>query len=329
MLKKIEKKNKLIKDMSKVEVVNPSNFIFYVYSDGVKRVFKYLDKDKKSYEEINQYINQYKMYEIKYKSAKSLDLNNQDNYKTLLEISRYKKQKFESLMKKIKEHQKLNNVMLSEYKIIEPKVAVDLRILLLHKEKFKIPLIERKNEPFGYAFPGGFIDDGETPLEATLREAKEEINFEVKNLDKSQISAAHYYDGIDVKNNFLSQNGVRDPRSEGKGKVSTYLYTIKLNKEESKKVVHNLTAKSDAKSVKLCDFDDIVEILKNGNFAQGHGELLIKTIMTIPELLVQYNQKKYLFNNNRKLKEIITKYENSQKKDIIFDIDDRIIVPNL
>lgn len=38
----------------------------------------------------------------------------------------------------------------------------------------KIVLIERKNPPFGYAFPGGFVDYGETCEEAVVREVKEE-----------------------------------------------------------------------------------------------------------------------------------------------------------
>jgi 8-oxo-dGTP diphosphatase len=40
-------------------------------------------------------------------------------------------------------------------------------------------LIERANEPHGWALPGGFIDYGETCESAAIREAKEETNLDV------------------------------------------------------------------------------------------------------------------------------------------------------
>ncbi len=44
----------------------------------------------------------------------------------------------------------------------------------------KIILIKRKNPPYGWALPGGFVDYGE-PLEtAAIREAKEETGLDVK-----------------------------------------------------------------------------------------------------------------------------------------------------
>src|SRR5512135_2045721 len=45
-----------------------------------------------------------------------------------------------------------------------------------------IVLIERKNEPFGWALPGGFVDYGETLEEAAVREALEETSLAVSNL---------------------------------------------------------------------------------------------------------------------------------------------------
>jgi ADP-ribose pyrophosphatase YjhB (NUDIX family) len=45
-----------------------------------------------------------------------------------------------------------------------------------------IILIERKNPPFGWAIPGGFVDYGETLEAAALREAKEETGMDLAGL---------------------------------------------------------------------------------------------------------------------------------------------------
>jgi len=43
-----------------------------------------------------------------------------------------------------------------------------------------IVLIERKNPPFGWALPGGFVDIGESTAHAACREAMEETSLPVK-----------------------------------------------------------------------------------------------------------------------------------------------------
>jgi 8-oxo-dGTP diphosphatase len=45
-----------------------------------------------------------------------------------------------------------------------------------------IVLIERKNPPYGWALPGGFVDYGESLEEAAVREAKEETSLDIELL---------------------------------------------------------------------------------------------------------------------------------------------------
>lgn len=42
-----------------------------------------------------------------------------------------------------------------------------------------VVLISRKNEPQGWAIPGGFVDEGEYLADAAIREAKEETTLDV------------------------------------------------------------------------------------------------------------------------------------------------------
>lgn len=51
--------------------------------------------------------------------------------------------------------------------------------IIIEMGKGKIVLILRKNEPVGWAIPGGFVDYGESLEEAAVREAKEETSLDV------------------------------------------------------------------------------------------------------------------------------------------------------
>jgi len=55
-----------------------------------------------------------------------------------------------------------------------PKLTVD-GIIHVHN---RIVMIERKNPPLGYAFPGGFVEVGESCEDAVVRELKEEVGLD-------------------------------------------------------------------------------------------------------------------------------------------------------
>jgi 8-oxo-dGTP diphosphatase len=64
---------------------------------------------------------------------------------------------------------------MSEFK--NPKPTTDA---IIAAPDGRIVLIERKNDPQGWALPGGFIDEGEEYGAACKREAKEETGLDVE-----------------------------------------------------------------------------------------------------------------------------------------------------
>ena len=69
--------------------------------------------------------------------------------------------------------------MLYTYKYPRPALTVDCVIFGLDDEALKVLLIQRKHDPFAgcWAFPGGFVDVGETPQHAAGRELEEETGL--------------------------------------------------------------------------------------------------------------------------------------------------------
>jgi len=61
-----------------------------------------------------------------------------------------------------------------------PLLTVDIII----RYRDGVVLIERKNPPYGWALPGGFVDIGESLEEAAIREAKEETSLDVTLIEQ-------------------------------------------------------------------------------------------------------------------------------------------------
>ncbi|HAC62817.1 MAG TPA: NUDIX hydrolase [Cyanothece sp. UBA12306] len=68
-----------------------------------------------------------------------------------------------------------------------PVPTVDIIIELIEQPNRPIILIERKNEPYGWALPGGFVDYGETIEIAACREAQEEVSLDVELVEQFHV----------------------------------------------------------------------------------------------------------------------------------------------
>jgi len=115
-----------------------------------------------------------------------------------------------------------------------------------------IVLVFRKNDPKGWALPGGFVDYGETVEQAAIREAKEETD-----LDITLVKQFHVYS---------------DPKRDPRFHVMTTVFIAKANGEPIGKddaaVAKIFTRQQLEKAIKgihsdMCLVFDHSEILKD------------------------------------------------------------------
>lgn len=102
-------------------------------------------------------------------------------------------------------------------------------VILSNEENPRIALVTRRDNGL-LALPGGFIDTGETALEAAIREAREEIGISLSNISSLQI-----YDGP-----------VADPRASRKAWPHTTAFRFVIEQCE-------LNASDDAMSAAWYD----------------------------------------------------------------------------
>ncbi|MDD5530682.1 MAG: NUDIX hydrolase [bacterium] len=99
---------------------------------------------------------------------------------------------------------------------MRPKTP-DLTVDIIIKYNNDIILIERKNPPYGWALPGGFVDYGETVEFAAIREAKEETSLDLTDLKQFKVYSAPSRDprGHSVSVVFTAKgNGILKPDSD-------------------------------------------------------------------------------------------------------------------
>jgi 8-oxo-dGTP diphosphatase len=72
-----------------------------------------------------------------------------------------------------------------QYDYPRPALTADVLLTTVKNEQLQVLLIQRKHPPFKkrWALPGGFVNEGESILDAALRELNEETGIVVKYLE--------------------------------------------------------------------------------------------------------------------------------------------------
>ena len=119
-------------------------------------------------------------------------------------------------------------------------------------------LIKRKNPPYGWALPGGFVEYGETLEEAAVREAKEETSLDIKLL-----AQFHTYSDPGRDPRFHTISTIFIAKAEGRPKAQDDakeigIFTIKtrphpLAFDHEKILTDYFCTRKTRKHLRLCD----------------------------------------------------------------------------
>jgi len=110
-------------------------------------------------------------------------------------------------------------------------------IVILSKQGREVLLIERKNDPTGFALPGGFLDPNETLLECAVRELREETSLTVS---KEQLTLVGVYS---------------DPNRDPRARIISVAYVCSVEDE----VLNRAASGDDAKGLKVVAVADILQ----------------------------------------------------------------------
>jgi ADP-ribose pyrophosphatase YjhB (NUDIX family) len=127
----------------------------------------------------------------------------------------------------------------------QPKITVDIIIEVGHK----IVLIDRKNPPYGWALPGGFVEYGESLEHAVFRESEEETNLKIGYIKQFRTYS--------------------DPKRDIRYHTITTVFVAPRAYDSEKKAWEIMKAKDDAIGIDLWEEDCLPE-----DIAFDHREIL-------------------------------------------------------
>ena len=126
----------------------------------------------------------------------------------------------------------------------------------------KILMVKRKNPPYvgHWEIPGGHVDAGELPIQAALREMKEEVGLDLEIRDFLKEASESFPYPVEVpKPDFLLFHELRDHKNPEKERVYYHywhVYKIKLAWKEAQKA----KAGDDAAELKWASRKDLKEL---------------------------------------------------------------------
>ncbi len=140
---------------------------------------------------------------------------------------------------------KIMNIKFGSWYHISPRLAADVLVC----NGSEVLLIERKNEPYGWAIPGGFVDLYETMEAAAVRELQEETGI-IASIDKLELLGIYSDPKRDFRGHTVSTIyvyfGSGNPIAADDAKSAKYFHIDNLPKDlafDHKKILDDFTKK--------------------------------------------------------------------------------------